>query len=188
MWSHSQWTTIIQRIGKSNYQIAKSELYKWQWSVLHETTNDGTFVYSLWGWDDREDMKLPVVVPAQALKGGEVVSEPLEIIGLHLGGKSLAQDLWPACNITRWLTSHYHKSSSLKYYTAANEADKGYIGSPPELVFPCKQLTKSELPKSLSRHTSRNLQMLCWKRSAPSSTSQCISYGLRSNGLREQAD
>ena len=46
-------------------------------------------------------MELPVVVPAQALKGGEVVSEPLEVVGLHLGGKSLAQDLWPAYNITR---------------------------------------------------------------------------------------
>ena len=43
-------------------------------------------------------MEFPVVVPAQALKGGEVVSESLEIVGLHLGGKSLAQDLWQACN------------------------------------------------------------------------------------------
>ena len=35
------------------------------------------------------DIELPVVVPAQALKGGEVVSELLEIVkGLHLGGKS----------------------------------------------------------------------------------------------------
>ena len=41
-------------------------------------------------------MELPVVVPAQALKGREVVSEPLEIVDLHLGGKHLGQDLWPA--------------------------------------------------------------------------------------------
>ena len=33
------------------------------------------------------------MVPAQALEGGEVVSVPLEIV---VGGKSLAQDLWPA--------------------------------------------------------------------------------------------
>ena len=36
------------------------------------------------------------MVPAQALKRGEVVSELLEVVGLHLGGKHLAQDLWPA--------------------------------------------------------------------------------------------
>ena len=99
------------------------------------------------------------------MKGEEIVSEPLEIVGLHLGGKSLAQDLWSADNI--------NSSSPLKYYLLSyttllhwiqTKGTSALLQFHAEVLLSCKQFTKV-VTYNMPRRTSVTLTLL------PSNTS-----------------
>ena len=83
------WYTVMTAGGTSWHK-------QWLKGSFSITAVIEVFPLLLGRWDDGEDMELPVVVPAQALEGGEVVSEPLQVVVFHPWGKPLAQDLWPA--------------------------------------------------------------------------------------------